>query len=172
MIRFFVSGLLLITCFVFQGTVFEEISFAGTVPNLLLILTVSLGLMRGRKTGMLLGFFSGIMMDVFIGSNIGLYALIYMYIGYANGYFHKVFFPEDVKLPIGMIIFSDLFYGFICYVLLFLLRGRLDFGFYFVHVIIPECIYTIIVTVFLYPLIFLINKLLERVENRGAKKFV
>jgi rod shape-determining protein MreD len=95
-----------------------------------------------------------------------------MYIGYLNGGFSKIFFPEDVKLPMIMIIVSDFIYGFCIYVILFLLRGKTDFSFYLKQVIIPEGIYTIVVTILLYPLILKINKLLEKDEMRKARKFV
>ncbi len=170
--RFIVTVLLLITLFVFQGTVFASLNFANTSPNLLIIFIVSLSLMRGEKTGVILGFFAGILMDVFMGTTIGLYALIFMYLGYANGSFHRVFFPEDIKLPMIMIVVSDIFYGFLVYILLFLLRGRTDFSFYFSNVILPEAIYTIVITILLYPLILWINKLLTQDEQRKAKKFV
>ncbi|MCR4959879.1 MAG: rod shape-determining protein MreD [Lachnospiraceae bacterium] len=170
--RFIVTVLLLITLFVFQGTVFASLNFANTSPNLLIILIVSLSLMRGEKTGVILGFFAGILMDVFMGTTIGLYALIFMYLGYANGSFHRVFFPEDIKLPMIMIVVSDIFYGFLVYILLFLLRGRTDFSFYFSNVILPEAIYTIVITILLYPLILWINKLLTQDEQRKAKRFV
>ena len=75
-----------------------------------------------------------------------------MYIGYANGMFHRVFFPEDIKLPLFLITVSDLAYGFAVYVLLYLLRGRFELPFYFLHVIVPETVYTIVLTVlFYYP---------------------
>lgn len=169
--RFIITVLLLITFFVLQGTFFQAISFAGTTPNLMIILTVSLALMRGEKAGLLIGFFAGLLIDIFTGSSIGLYALMYMYLGYANGSFSKIFFPEDIKLPLIMIVVSDIFYGILVYTLLFLLRGRTDMSYYFIHIILPESIYTIVVTLILYPLILWLNKLLEQDEMRKAKKF-
>ena len=71
-----------------------------------------------------------------------------------------------------LIIGSDLFYGLISYVLLFLMRARFNFGYYFRHIILPEIVYTIVVTIFLYPLILWINRKLEDKEKRSAKKFV
>lgn len=162
----------LITSFVLQGTVFKSISFGDTVPNVLLIFVVSFALMRGEVTGLILGFFSGLLIDIFTGSAIGLYTLLYMYIGYGNGMLHKIFYPHDVKLPMGMIVVSDLVYDFMVYVLLFLLRGRLEFGLYFTHIILPECVYTILVTILFYPLFSKVNSLLENDEIRRAKKFV
>lgn len=75
-----------------------------------------------------------------------------------NGVFHRVFYQNDIKLPLALITVSDLLYSFVCYVLLFLLRGRFQFGFYFKSVILPEIVYTIFVTVFLYPVILLLNR--------------
>ena len=95
-----------------------------------------------------------------------------MYIGYMNGKFCTIFYPQDIKLPIALILASDCFYGIICYVILFRLRSRFDFGYYFVHIILPEIVYTIVVTIFLYPLVLWINTRLERSELRSGKKFV
>jgi rod shape-determining protein MreD len=94
------------------------------------------------------------------------------YIGYINGKFSRIFYPEDIKLPIALIVVSDLSYGVICYVLLFLLRGRFDFPYYFLKIILPEALYTIVATVFVYPVILKLNEKLEAREKRSAQKFV
>lgn len=172
MLRFLISLLLTILCFVLQSTVFTAISFAGVVPNLMVILTASFGFMRGERSGMLFGFFCGLLADIFFGTTIGLYALIYLYIGYFNGKFNRIFYPDDIRLPLFLILCSDLSYGLLCYVLFFLLRGKFHFGYYLVHVILPEAVYTIAVTLLLYPLVLWINKKLENREQRSVKKFV
>lgn len=170
--RFIVSFLLVIVCFVLQSTLFKAIAFGGIIPNLMIVLTASFGFMRGEKTGLIFGFFCGLLADIFFGSVIGLYAMIYMYIGYANGKFNKIFYPEDIKLPLFLILFSDLSYGLLCYVILFLMRGRFHFTYYLIHIIFPETVYTILVTLLLYPFILWLNKKLEEGEQRRAKKFV
>ncbi len=58
-----------------------------------------------------------------------------MYIGFVNGKFSRIFYPEDIKLPLALIIVSDISYGLICYILMFLLRGRFHFPYYFTSVI-------------------------------------
>ena len=170
--RFIVTALFIFICFLMQCTVFRALAFGGIVPNLLIVLTASFGFMRGEKTGLLIGFFGGLLVDIFFGSVIGFYALIYMYIGYTNGKFSAIFYPEDIKLPISLILGSDFFYGMICYVILFLLRGKFDFSYYLVHIILPEMVYTVVVTLFLYPVILRVNHSLEQQEKRGEKKFV
>lgn len=86
--------------------------------------------------------------------------------------FAVVFYPQDIKLPVALILCSDFFYGIICYVILFLLRSRFDVMYYLVHIILPEIVYTIVVTLLLYPLILWINTRLEHGELRSGKKFV
>ena len=83
--RKLVVGLLIFICFLLQCTVFHAFAFGSIVPNLMLILTASFGFMRGEKSGLLIGFFSGLFIDIFFGEVLGFYALLYMYIGYTNG---------------------------------------------------------------------------------------
>lgn len=161
-----------IICFLLQCTVFPSLSFGGIIPNLMIVVTASYGFMRGRKTGLLVGFFSGLIMDIFFGNILGFYALIYMYIGYLNGVFRKMFYPEDIKLPIALIVGSDFLYNIVIYILTFFLKGRFRFLYYLLNIIIPEMVYTIVVTCVLYPLLLLVESRLEWREKEGASKIV
>ena len=172
MLRKVIVTFFILFCFIFQCSVFGSIAFAGIIPNLLIILTSSFGFMRGEKEGLLIGFFCGLLNDVFFGNFLGFYALLLMYIGYLNGKFSRIFYPEDIKLPMALIITSDLSYEIICYILMFMLRGKFQFSYYFTHVIFPEALYTIVITLFLYPLILKVNGRLEAYEKRRAQKFV
>ncbi len=67
---------------------------------------------------------------------------------------------------------SDLVYNLLVYVFQFLLRGRFAFKYYFRHIIVPEWIYTILVTVFLYFILLKINQNLEKSEKRSNGKIV
>ncbi len=172
MLRKLVVILFVIFSFILQCSVFSHIAFAGIIPNMMIILTASFGFMRGEKEGLLIGFFCGLLNDIFFGSFLGFYALVLMYIGYLNGKFSRIFYPEDIKLPMALIVTSDLSYGTICYILLFMLRGRFQFAYYFSHVILPEVLYTVVVTLFLYPLVLKVNEKLEAREKRRAQRYV
>ena len=167
-----ISAFFVVTCFLLQCTVFRALNFGGIIPNLMVIVTASYGFMRGRRSGLLVGFFSGLLMDIFFGSLIGFYALLYMYIGYLNGIFRKMFYPEDIKLPMILILFSDLLYNLVCYILLFLLNGRFNLGHYVLNIIFPEMVYTIVVTCAVYPPLLFVERRLERKEKEGAAKIV
>ena len=75
---------MILISFLLQCTVLHVISIGSITPNLILILCISMGLMRGRKSGLWTGFFCGFLIDMFYGSVFGFYALIYMYIGFLS----------------------------------------------------------------------------------------
>ncbi len=170
--RKILTCILILVCFLLQCTVFHALAFGGIIPNLFIILTASYGFMGGRKSGLMTGFLSGLLLDIFFGEAIGFYALIYMYIGYINGTFRKVFFPEDIKLPLCLIAASDLIYNLLCYSLLFLLRSRFRIDYYFLNIILPEAVYTVGISLIMYPLILRMDQKLTEHEKRSAKKFV
>ena len=170
--RKIVVFILIIVCFLLQCTVFKQLSFANVVPNLLIVVTSSFGFMRGKKEGMYVGLVSGMLIDLFFCEIYGFYTLLYMYIGFVNGFFKNMFYDDDIKLPMVLITGSDFVYGCIIYVFSFLLRGRFDAWYYFKTVIFPEVIYTVIVTLVFYRIIRAINRKLEDSEKRSAAKFV
>ena len=152
-----VCFLTIIVCFLMQCTVLNLISIGSVTPNLLVVLCVSMGLMRGRKSGLWVGFFSGLLIDLFFGSVFGFYALIYMYIGYLSGYAHRIYYDDDVKVPMALAASADVLYNFAVYGLQFLLRGRLGIGTYLYRIIIPEMFYTVFITLIVYRLFRYIN---------------
>ena len=86
--------------------------------------------------------------------------------------FRKIFFPEEIKLPMILITASDFICSLLVYFFQFLFRGRFSFPYYMIHIIIPELVYTIMVTVFVYFILLKINQKLEAQERRSAGKFV
>ena len=86
--------------------------------------------------------------------------------------FEQLYFDEDIKLPLFLISVSEFLYGIIIYLLMFMLRSDFNFLYYLNRIIVPELIYTIVITLGLYPLILFINHKLEAEEKRSASKFV
>lgn len=160
--------LLILIAYLLQSTMIRILPMGGVAPNLLIILTSCFGFMRGKKEGMVIGFVSGLIMDVLFGNIIGFYALVYMIIGYLNGFFASIFYPEDIKLPMVLITSSELLYCFVVYFFRFLIQGKIRFGYYFMHIILPEIVYTIFVTIIIYKIILKINEWLEDRERRNA----
>lgn len=170
--RKIVTFVIILICFLLESTVFQNTKLFTVTPNLLIIVTSSFGFMRGKKEGMMVGFISGLMTDIMFHDLIGFYALIYMVLGYLNGFFRKIFYDDDIKLPLILITASDFLYGNMVCIFMFIMRSKFHYLYYLKSVIIPEVIYTILVTIVLYQIILYINKKLEAEEKRSASKFV
>lgn len=170
--RKIVTVILIVAAFILQSTVFGRLAFANVRPNLMIVVTASLGFMRGEKGGMAVGFMCGLLVDLFWGGLLGFYTLIYTVIGYLNGTFHRMFFDDDIKFPLVLIGISDLVYSSVGYVCLFMLRGKFIFSYFFGHVMLPELVYTILATLILYQIILHLNRRLEAEEQRSASRFV
>lgn len=151
-----------------QTGIFTELALGGIVPNLFVICTVSIGMIRGKKEGCLIGFVFGILMDALYAMYFGVYALLLAIMGYVAGYVQQIFYEEDMTLPIVMIGLADLLYGIIIFLFSFFPRGRTNFLFYLGHIILPETIYTLILAVFIYRLITFINRKIEK----GSENYI
>ena len=75
-------------------------------------------------------------------------------------------------MPLLLCLISDLFYHIGIFIFAFALNGQLDFGAYFTGVIIPELLYTALMTLVLYPLFRKTEKLITRWETRRTRSFV
>lgn len=151
--RYITIFVLLIINFLLQTTVFRYIEIAHMVPNLILVVTVAAGLLYGRKCGIFAGVISGLLTDALYGSVIGIGILIYSVVGYLCGAASKLYFEEDLTVPIVAIAGSDVIYGVLYYACNFMLRGRLNILFYVKSVILPEMIYTVILGAVLFRII-------------------
>jgi len=59
-----------------QSNFFSWYNILGVAPNLLIILILFIGLFIGRTYGFILGVIFGLLLDFFIGTKIGIYAIV------------------------------------------------------------------------------------------------
>ena len=163
--RFFIDLALILVFFVLQTTVFPMLKISSIIPNILIILVSCSGFMQGDREGMFVGFACGFLLDICSFDIFGFYTILYMLIGYLNGLLHNFFYLKDLKIPAIMIISSDLVCCIFTYFFLFLLRSRFDFGFYFLNIIFPEVVYTLLISVIIYPLLWVIEAYVFKKKN-------
>jgi len=162
------SAILISITFLLQSTLFSQFTLGGIVPNIMIVVIASIGFLQGPNEGMWFGFIFGLITDIFFGNIIGLYACIYMFVGYLNGAGEKYLFSHDIKLPLVLIMVTDFVYSNICYMLFFLLRGRFDYLFYLRSIILPELIYTTVFACLIYPFIHFIYSKIDKYEAKIA----
>ena len=136
--------------YIMQVSAARVISIANISPNWLIIMPVFFGFFCGKNDAMFAGFFAGIMYDLFYSGLFGFTALIFIYIGYFSGFFNQKYEVREVLIPLALVITADFGYGFISYIGNFLLQNRLNVGFFMSRFILPEVVYTSLVSLLIY----------------------
>ena len=77
--------LILLLFLVMELTVLDRLRVFGAGPDVMLLLAVVAGIVGGPRAGALLGFASGIVLDLFLETPMGLSALVFCLVGYAVG---------------------------------------------------------------------------------------
>ncbi|GAB6179994.1 rod shape-determining protein MreD [Desulfotomaculum defluvii] len=140
--RALVLFLLLTMALILQSTVFAFLQVAGVKPDLVLMLVVFNGFLRGSREGAFLGFLAGLAQDIFTGSYIGLNALTKMVAGYLVGLAEARFFKESVILVSMFTMLVGVVNQVIFYLLLYYLQIEVSPIYALGQVIIPSAIYT------------------------------
>ena len=152
--------------YILQVTVFSYFEIAGIRPNLLLMITCITGFIMGGKMGLAEGFFSGLLIDLMAGGTVGFTALIYMYAGALNGFFYKDYVKEELFLPMALVAVSTFMYEFLYFIFYFLLQNKLRLSYYLARIILPEVIYTVLMTLLAYVFIYFIIRKVEQSKKR------
>lgn len=160
---------LILAAFLIQTSVFPLMTMFSSVPNLLLILTFSLGFIYGSMTGMLCGFFAGLLLDLFYTGPFGFYCLIYMALGYTNGIFSRYYYDDFISLPLIMCAANELIYNLYIFLFRFLFRGKTDIIFYFTDIILPELLFSLLITLLIYRIFLKVGKKLDSMEQRRGQ---
>ena len=151
--------------YVLQSSVFTSFALAGVVPDLLLILVVSVAFMRGRIPAMFPGLICGLMIDCTYVSFMGLFAFMYLLIGYLAGFLHRFYDENDYTIPLILVGVSELFYNLMYYLFFYLLQGKLNVGFYMFRFMFPKVIYTVLIAILLYKLLNSCNIFFKRFDR-------
>lgn len=121
---------------------------------------------------MFYGLLAGLFMDLFYSGPFGFYTLFFINMGYFNGICTKYYYEDYITLPLVLSIVNDLSYNLYIYIFRFLIRGRFDFPYYLVRIIIPEIIFTTVTTLVVYRFFLFINRKLKKWEQRRDKTIV
>ncbi len=79
------TAAVLLTAVVLQASLLTELRFLGVSADLMLVLAIASGLELGPERGALVGFTTGLLMDLLLQTPFGLSALTYLLVGYAVG---------------------------------------------------------------------------------------
>lgn len=88
--------LAVLVALVLQTTVFPHLAWRGIVPDLVLLVVVAAGLVRGSQFAMVLGFFAGVLLDLAPPADhvAGRWALALLLVGYVAGRVRRDVLPS------------------------------------------------------------------------------
>jgi len=165
-----ILSLLVFVNFILRTTVLNGIRVFGVAPDTGLIIVVSYAILRGEVEGAILGFFSGLLMDSFFGRYFGFFAMCGALTGYFCGKPFRDFFRENYLMPVVLAFIAAFASGIVFYIAHFLLLAKLDFPLYIYKIILPEALYTTLVSLPIYRLLYWMNRKLEKFEAK--KRFL
>lgn len=168
--RISIIGFLLLVMHALSTTLFQSLRIGDIAPNFMIMIIVSFALLRGSKEGSIIGIVAGLLNDISFAPFIGYGVVIYAIVGYVCGKFNKNFYRENFIIPFICTLFGTLFYSILS-MLGFILRGKINFIFFFKGIIIPELIYTITLSLVIYQLTYLINEKIEHHERKTRNIF-
>ncbi len=163
--RYFVYFILIIISFILQTTLFENIAIFDIKPNSMIILIVSIAFIRSDIEGAIVGFFYGLFIDIFFSSFLGLNAFIGAIVGFLAGKCFRSFYKNSLLIPFFLTFIFTFFTGFLFFFFNLFLRGQTKLISYLLYIIIPEVIYTAILSIPLCKIIYIINLRLEKFDK-------
>lgn len=154
---FHIIFLILFSCF--QGTLTSLFSVFGIEPNLFIIYICIVSMLASRREAVTVSGVFGVILDILNGR----YALFYTVLFIITAFFlcglsEKVLKESKFYVCSLMVFFVTLFIDVVYYVIVFYLNEKLNLGYAFFRVIIPEGIYNGIVAILIYMLVKHITK--------------
>ncbi|HEY8202079.1 MAG TPA: rod shape-determining protein MreD [Actinomycetota bacterium] len=83
-----------------QTTVLPQLTLFGAAPDLVLLVTISMGLLEGPVAGAAVGAAGGLLEDLLLTAITGLTALTYLLVGYAVGKIRPYTQSTSVLVPV------------------------------------------------------------------------
>ncbi len=106
--RALVIAATMIAAVTIQSTLLPLATLLGVIPQLVLVVTVSLAYLEGERVGVATGFAAGLLMDLLVPeAPLGVYALLYTFIGYGVASFRRFTTSEGVWTPVFVVVVAS-----------------------------------------------------------------
>ncbi|WP_236909269.1 rod shape-determining protein MreD [Clostridium sp. Cult3] len=147
---FFIMALIIVVNFILQSTIFSHISIFGIVPNTGLIIIVVIALLRGRRTGGIVGLLVGLLQDIIFSPVIGVNGFIYFFVGYFVGMAEDKLSKDNLLIPFIMTAGTTIAYHLLYYIFMYFLGYGLNFSIFFKDVVILETLCNSLISILIY----------------------
>jgi len=152
-LSYWVMAGILTAAVVLQTTILPYLQVAGVQPDLVLLLTVCLGLLNGPREGLRVGLVGGAILDIITGRYLGLHTLSLAAAGCLTGYYGKRVFRDNILVPFTAALAATVLQQTIVLVLLKVFSGsggHMMMGTAYTGLILPLALYHAVVSPFLF----------------------
>ena len=157
-----------IVIYLLQSSLFSHFTIAGIMPNMFVIFMMFIGLYMGRTMGTIYGIMAGILIDFWVGKNIGLTSVALALIGIISGALEKTLSKDSRITVLLMGVICTIIYEIALYFLQFIVLGINVEILNFIKILLIETIYNILLIIILYPIISNVGYEVEN-EIKGDK---
>ena len=119
-------------------------------PDFLLIIIISTSFLGGKNRGIIYGFFTGLLQDLFIGGIPGIYMVVKSFVGGLCDIIEKLFFKKNLIIPPFMVFVLTIFHE---YVALFMSRGIINI-FIFIDIILVQAVVNTVFGIIIYYILY------------------
>lgn len=120
------SATLIMVSIVLESALLPFFSIAGVVPNITMILVISLALRHKNVEGALIGLLAGLTKDMVVGRIIGISGITYMLIAYFIGCYKDKIFPDHLTTPLVLTTLATVMHESIYLLFIFFLGFQVE----------------------------------------------
>lgn len=153
MMRTWVLLITLILALTLQTALAPDISPWGLIPDLLLLVVMSYGLLKGPTYGMTLGFIGGFATDFIGGGILGVNALSKMVIGLLCGVLEKTIFKDNLLVPAVAAAFVTILQDLIIFLVMVSFGNKQSLAHHMIRYTFPLVLYHMLLAPFVYRLV-------------------
>ena len=146
---------LIITAFILyflQANFFNWFAISSVMPSLFVIFVLFIGLFSNRIMGVVYGVAIGAILDLVIGTQIGINAAGLGIIGFLAATFDKNFSKDSRATIMFMVLGATLIFEVIVYILNYMVFSTNIELINFIRILAIEIIYNLIIVIIIYPL--------------------
>lgn len=150
----------------FQSTILDIIKILGVKPNILIVLTIIVSLLRSPVESGIMALFFGLSMDILMGKTLGWYGLLFFLISIPISLINEKIYREKLLVLFSFAFISTIAIETLFVFIHFIFKDLNHLPYLFGTIIVPEAFYN---GLFILPLFKPIKKvytLLDRIDRR------
>jgi rod shape-determining protein MreD len=149
--RVLILSIFVILAVAIQATWLAALHLPGQVtPDLVLIMVVSWGLLRGPDQGLFFGLLAGFFLDILSGGLIGVQALSKMALGFSSGFMEKTIFKDNLIIPAVTVFVVTLVFESFNIIMYIAFNAHYNFFSTLLSTILPMAFYNALFTPVIY----------------------